>query len=125
VRREWCTTTPFHRHSRCRSTARPGVYRFGLLEDFDHDLRKPYDRRRATPLTKLHATTLMAGEHQTHDYYMTIGPLFSDPSARQLYAEIASIEEPRRMRAVWERFLEYELGHVRFVAELFDEHGGP
>ena len=29
------------------------------------------------------------------------------------------------MRAVWERFLEYELGHVRFVAEPFDEHGGP
>src|ERR671934_596004 len=168
------------------------VYRFGLLEDFDHlyrysalmdrlfgmdantltqsytdivpgrptavehrhpldDLRKPYDRRRATPLTKLHATTLMAGEHQTHDYYMTIGPLFSDPIARQLYAEIASIEEQhvtqyesiidpdetwlekwllheavevynywsclesesdRRVRAVWEQFLEYELGHV-------------
>ena len=35
----------------------------------------------------------MAGEHQTHDYYMNIGPTFSDPIARQLYAEIASIEE--------------------------------
>ena len=35
----------------------------------------------------------MAGEHQTHDYYMTIGPMFADPIARQLYAEIASIEE--------------------------------
>ena len=35
----------------------------------------------------------MAGEHQTHDYYMTIGPMFADPLARQLYAEIASIEE--------------------------------
>jgi len=33
----------------------------------------------------------MGGEHQTHDYYMTIGPMFSDPIARQLYAEIASI----------------------------------
>src|SRR5689334_4418096 len=175
------------------------VYRFGLLEDFDHlyrysalmdrmfgmdantlthsytdivpgrptaiehrhpldDLRRPYDRRHATPLTKLHATTLMAGEHQTHDYYMTIGPLFSDPTARQLYAEIASIEEQHvtqyesiidpsetwlekwlmheaaevynywsclesednpHIRAIWERFLDYELGHVRFVAELF------
>jgi hypothetical protein len=110
------------------------VYRFGLLEDFDHlyrysalmdrlqvkdanalvqsysdivpgrttvvehrdpldDLRKPYDRRQAAPLTKLHALTIMAGEHQTHDYYMTIGPMFSDPIARQLYSEIASIEE--------------------------------
>ena len=44
-------------------------------------------------ITKLHACTLMAGEHQTHDYYMNIGPTFSDPIARQLYAEIASIEE--------------------------------
>jgi rubrerythrin len=35
----------------------------------------------------------MAGENQTHDYYMTVGPTFSDPIARQLYAEIASIEE--------------------------------
>jgi rubrerythrin len=37
--------------------------------------------------------TLVAGETQTHDYYMTIGPMFADPVARQLYAEIASIEE--------------------------------
>jgi hypothetical protein len=110
------------------------VYRFGLLEDFDHlyrysalmdrvegkdantllqsytdilpgrptaiehrhpgdDLRTPYQRTRAALLTKLHACTLMAGEHQTHDYYMNIGPTFADPIARQLYAEIASIEE--------------------------------
>jgi hypothetical protein len=180
------------------------VYRFGLLEDFDHlyrysalmdrlqgkdanvlvqsysdivpgrptaaehrhpldDLRKPYDRRAATPLTKLHALTIMAGEHQTHDYYMTIGPMFADPVARQVYAEIASIEEQHvtqyesiidpnetwlekwllheagevynywscvesegnpDVRAIWERFLEYELGHVRFVAELFEETEG-
>jgi hypothetical protein len=110
------------------------VYRFGLLEDFDHmyrysalmdriegkdannilqsytdilpgrptsmehrapedDLRKPYDRTSADPLTKMNALTIMAGENQTRDYYMTIGPQFSDPVARQLYAEIASIEE--------------------------------
>jgi hypothetical protein len=94
---------------------------------------------------------------------MTIGPMFSDPTARQLYAEIASIEEQhvtqyesiidpnetwlekwlmheatevynywsclesesnRQVRAIWERFLEYELGHVRFVAELFENTEG-
>jgi rubrerythrin len=177
------------------------VYRFGLLEDFDHlyrysalmdrlfgkdantliqsytdivpgrptavehrhpldDLRRSYDRQRAVPLTKLHAYTLMAGEHQTHDYYMTIGPMFADPVARQLYGEIASIEEQHvtqyesiidpsetwlekwllheagevynywscveseddpRIRAIWERFLDYELGHVRFVAKIFED----
>jgi rubrerythrin len=110
------------------------MYRFGLLEDFDHlyrfaalmdrlegkdansilqgqtdilpgrptsvehrhpldDLRHPYDHQRAELLTKLHAMTLVAAEHQTHDFYMNIGPMFADPTARQLYAEIASIEE--------------------------------
>jgi hypothetical protein len=110
------------------------VYRFGLLEDFDHlyrysalmdrlegkdansilqsytdirpgrptsvehrhpldDLREPYDKVKASPLTKMNALTIMSGEHQTHDYYMTVGPQFADPVARQLYAEIASIEE--------------------------------
>jgi rubrerythrin len=100
----------------------------------------------------------MGGEHQTHDYYMTIGPMFADPIARQLYAEIASIEEQHvtqyesiidahetwlekwllheaaevynyyscveyennsRIKRIWERFLDYELGHLRFVADLF------
>jgi hypothetical protein len=57
------------------------------------DLREPYDRVKAAPISKLNALTICSGEHQTHDYYMTIGPMFSDPLARQLYAEIASIEE--------------------------------
>jgi hypothetical protein len=176
------------------------VYRFGLLEDFDHlyryaalmdrvegkdpnaliqsytdivpgrptslehrapedDLRTPYEKDRAALVTKLHALTIMAGEHMTHDYYMVVGPTFADPVARQLYAEIASIEEQHvtqyesiidtretwlekwllheatevynyyscvesetnpRVRAVWERFLEYELGQLRYVADVFE-----
>lgn len=175
------------------------VYRFGMLEDFDHlyrysalmdrvegkdpnnilqsysdvlpgrptaeehrapedDLRSWYDRKSAEPVTKLNALTIMAGEQQTHQYYMNIGPTFSDPVARQLYAEIASIEEQHvtqyesiidpdetwlekwlmheatevynywscmqqesnpRIRAIWERFLDYEIGHLRMVEELF------
>jgi len=175
------------------------VYRFGLLEDFDHmyrfsalmdrvcgadsnnilqnytdilpgrptavehrapedDLRECYDRRKAAPISKLNAVTIMGGEHQTHDYYMTIGPMFADPVARQLYAEIASIEEQHvtqyesiidpeeswlekwvlhetaeiynyysclqyesnpRVKAIWQRFIDYELGHLHFVLELF------
>jgi rubrerythrin len=123
------------------------------------DLRECYDRTAAAPITKMNALTIMAGEHQTHDYYMTIGPMFSDPVARQLYAEIASIEEQHvtqyesiidpnetwlekwllheanevynyyscaetesnpRIKAIWERFLDYELGHLAFVRELFE-----
>lgn len=180
------------------------VYRFGLLEDFDHmyrysalldrvegkdannilqsytdivpgrptlvehrhpfdDLRNPYDRTRAEPLTKMHALTIMAGEQQTHNYYMNIGPLFADPVARLLYAEIASIEEQHvtqyesiidpeedwlekwllheanevynyygcmeqesdpRIKRIWERFLDYELGHLHHVRTIFQDQTG-
>ena len=177
------------------------VYRFGLLEDFDHlyrfsalmdrvmgadanniiqnysdimpgrptivehrapedDLREHYDCTTADPLTKLHALTITAAENQTHDYYMTIGPMFADPIARQLYAEIASIEEQHttqyeslldpnesplekwvmheamevynylgcmqyetnpRIKEIWERFVDYELGHLHYAMELFKQ----
>jgi hypothetical protein len=177
------------------------IFRFGLLEDFDHmyrysalldrvegkdantilqgysdirpgrptivehrapedDLREAYNRKQAEPISKLNAYTIMAGEHQTHDYYMTIGPMFADPIARQLYAEIASIEEQHvtqyesiidpdetwlekwllhetveiynymscvqyesnpRIKAIWECFLDYELGHLHYVMGLFQK----
>ena len=122
------------------------------------DLRKPYDRKKAAPISKIHALTITAAEHQTHDFYMTIGPMFSDPVARQLYAEIASVEEQHvthyesmidaeetwlekwllhecveiynylscyeyesnpRIKKIWERFIDYEIGHLRFAMEIF------
>lgn len=178
------------------------VYRFGLLEDFDHlyrysalldrlegkdannilqsytdvlpgrptiehhrapedDLRKPYDAQSADFLTKLHALTIVAGESQTQNYYLNIGPLFSDPLARQLYAEIASVEEQHvthysamldpkeswieqwvlheanecynyyscveqetnhHVKAIWERFLDYELGHFNVACEALKRY---
>jgi hypothetical protein len=124
------------------------------------DLREHYDKKTAQPLTKLHAYTIMAGEHQTHDYYMHYGPWFADPLARQLYAEIASIEEQHvtqyesiidpteswiekwllheanevynyyscvtqeehpHVKAIWERFLDYELGHLQYAMEVCKE----
>lgn len=127
----------------------------------DDDLRHPYERENAHILTKMHATLITAAEYQTHDYYMNIGPLFADPVARQLYAEIASIEEQHvtqygslqdpdeswlekiliheatevytyyacvefetnpRLKAIWERFLDYELGHLAEVRELFKKY---
>lgn len=59
----------------------------------EDDLRSPYDRSRAHILTKIHAATITAAEYQTHDFYMTVGPTYADPIGRQLYAEIAAIEE--------------------------------
>jgi rubrerythrin len=69
---------------------RPTVVEHRAPED---DLREPYNRALAAPLTKINALTIVGGEHQTRDYYMNVGPIFADPVARQLYAEIASIEE--------------------------------
>lgn len=57
------------------------------------DLRRPYDRTCAVPLTKIHAIAITAVKHQMLDYYLAVGPAFSDPIARQLHGEIASIEE--------------------------------
>lgn len=57
------------------------------------DVRRPYDRTTAAPITKISALTILAGEQQTLNYYQNIGPLFADPVARLLYAEIAHIEE--------------------------------
>jgi rubrerythrin len=127
----------------------------------ENDVRRPFDRATALPLTKLNALTLVAAEQQTHNYYMNIGPLFADPLARQLYAEIASIEQQHvthyeslldpgqsllenwlmheameaygyysclqqegnpRIKALWERMLSYELGHLDLVAQLFKKH---
>lgn len=125
----------------------------------EHDLLEPYGAD-ALLATKLHALTLTGGEYQTHDYYMNIGPIFADPLARQLYAEIASVEAQHithygsmlnphestleklliceacevwnyagcveqetnpRVRAIWERFLDYELGHFQVALQLFKD----
>lgn len=134
---------------------RPTVFHHRDPQD---DLRTPYDRLTALPISKLNALTILAGEHQTHDYYANIGPLFADPLARQLYAEIASIEEQHvtqyesiidpnetwmekwmlheamevwaywscvqqesnpRIKAIWERFLDYELGQLHEVMDFY------
>jgi hypothetical protein len=125
----------------------------------EHELLEPYGPG-AMLATKLHALTLTGGEYQTHDYYMNIGPIFADPLARQLYAEIASIESQHivhygsmlnpmetpleklllceacevwnyaacaeqesnpRLKALWEQFADYELGHLQVALQLFKE----
>jgi rubrerythrin len=175
------------------------IYRFGMLEDFDHlyrysalldrlegkdaqnilqyytdilpgrptafehrhpvdDVREPYEKTSADFISKLNALTILSGEQQTHNYYANIGPLFADPVARMLYAEIASIEEQHvtqyesmidpsesllekwvlheanevynywscasqeehpQVKAIWERFLDYELGHLQVAIDMF------
>jgi rubrerythrin len=137
---------------------RPTTFHHRAPED---DLRDAYQRDSAALITKIHAAMITAAEYQTHDYYMNIGPSFADPLARQLYAEIASVEEQHvtqygslqdpnesflekwliheameaynyyscvdqetnpRIKAIWERFLDYELGHLNLVSELFERY---
>jgi hypothetical protein len=103
---------------------------------------------------------LLAGENQTRDYYMNIGPQQSDAVSRALYAEISSVEEQHvtqyesiidpaetmlekwllhelsevhlyhscavsesnpRIKAIWERFMDYELGQLQLVMKLMRE----
>lgn len=127
----------------------------------EHDLRDPYAKAQAAIITKIHSALITAAEYQTHDYYMHFGPTFADPVARQLYAEIASVEEQHvtqygslqdpsetflekwliheamevylyascarqestpHIRAIWERFLDYEQGHLHRVGELLKQY---
>jgi rubrerythrin len=54
---------------------------------------KNYDKTTASPITKAHALTLMAGEQQTWNFYKNIGNVYGSPEVRQLYAEISAVEE--------------------------------
>ncbi|TDC08792.1 hypothetical protein E1267_09515 [Nonomuraea longispora] len=57
------------------------------------NVREPYDKTTAAPISKLHALTIMSAEQQTMNFYMNVGPLYMEPIARQLYQEIGLIEE--------------------------------
>lgn len=56
-------------------------------------LRSPYKSGQADFATKLHVLTIIAAEQQTMNFYMNIGPVFTDQMGRGLYQEIGTIEE--------------------------------
>jgi hypothetical protein len=57
------------------------------------NVREPYDRSAAAPISKLHALTVLSAEQQTMNFYLNTGPQYMEPIARQLYQEIAMVEE--------------------------------
>jgi hypothetical protein len=140
---------------------RPGRPTSQELRHPEDDLRRHYDRAKASPRSKIHALTLVSAEQQTLNYYKNVGPTFSDPVARQLYAEIATIEEQHVThyeslldpgesmlekwllheahevynyygcmhhegnpvaKEIWTRFVDYELGHLHHVMDLFRKY---
>jgi hypothetical protein len=57
------------------------------------EIRRPMTSVAAHPQSLLNALTIVAGEQQTMNFYMTIGNRYQEPIARATYAEIALIEE--------------------------------
>jgi hypothetical protein len=57
------------------------------------DVRKFSDRKAADPFDKLCCLTLTAGEQQTMNFYMNVGPTIREMVGRGLYLEIGMIEE--------------------------------
>lgn len=56
-------------------------------------LRQHYQKKNALPISKVNILTLVAGEQQTMNFYRHHGPQYGSPEARELYAEIAEVEE--------------------------------
>lgn len=127
------------------------------------ELRRPYERQRAEPLSKLNALTMISLAQEGRELYLSLGSSFSDPIARALFAELASAKEQHltqyeslldpdetalerwllqqacelynyysafvqeknpRIKTLWERFVQYELGHLHVVMELLAEREG-
>ena len=97
----------------------------------ENDIRDNYEKNSAALITKIHAALITGAEYQTHDYYMNIGPLFADPKwlvheamEVYMYASCAEQETNPRIKAMWERFLDYELGHLNVACEWFKKLEG-
>ena len=69
---------------------RPTIYEHRHPHD---EIRRPMTALAAHPQSILNALTIVAGEQQTMNFYMTIGNRYQEPIARATYAEIAMIEE--------------------------------
>ncbi|MCD7740255.1 MAG: hypothetical protein LUH11_02785 [Candidatus Gastranaerophilales bacterium] len=56
-------------------------------------IRKPYDKDKTSPATKVNILTLISGEQQTHNYYAEHGFMYGNTDLKRLYAEICDVEE--------------------------------
>ena len=56
-------------------------------------IRKPYDKDKTSPKTKVNILTLISAEQQTHNFYAEHGFMYGNTDLRRLYAEICDVEE--------------------------------
>jgi len=56
-------------------------------------IRKPYDKDKTSPITKVNILTLVSAEQQTHNYYAEHGFMYGNTDLKRLYAEICDVEE--------------------------------
>lgn len=56
-------------------------------------IRKPYDKEKTSPKTKVNILTLISGEQQTHNFYAEHGFMYGNTDLKRLYAEICDVEE--------------------------------
>jgi hypothetical protein len=98
------------------------------------NVRDPYDRETASPLSKLHALTIMATEQQTMNYYMNVGPEYMEPIARQLYQEIGLIEQEHVTHyeslvdpgeTWWERLVNHEYNECYLYYSFLQQESDP
>jgi hypothetical protein len=98
------------------------------------NLRNPYDRGAAVPISKLHALTLVASEQQTMNFYMNTGNMYMEPIARQLYQEIGLIEEEHVTHyeslidpgeTWWERLVTHEYNECYLYYSFMQQESDP
>ena len=56
-------------------------------------IRKPYDKEKTCPTTKVNILTLISAEQQTHNFYAEHGFMYANTDLKRLYAEICDVEE--------------------------------
>jgi rubrerythrin len=107
--------------------------RFHHRHPYDN-VRDPYDRATASPLSKLHALTIMSAEQQTMNFYLNVGPEYMEPIARQLYQEIALVEEEHVTHyeslvdpgeTWWERLVNHEYNECYLYYSFMETESDP
>ncbi len=100
---------------------------------FDN-VRDPYDKDAVDPRSKLHALTILSAEQQVSIFYQNVGPQYMEPIARQLYQEIALIEEEHVTHYEslldptenwWERLLTHEYNECWLYYSFMQQESDP